>query len=122
MAQNISSPKTILAAVSLVFICLPSTKNLFSKEVTHEPKESKGGKQHGTLAQSVPLKTDRNISCTVIMASVVLEEHAVFHTPHRRSTMTVSMHVPTIRTLKAKKPVFCTQTFFDVQCTPGKLR
>ena len=31
MARNISS-KTILADVSLVFICLPSTKNLFKKE------------------------------------------------------------------------------------------
>ena len=30
MARNISSSKTILAAVSLVFICLPSTKNLFT--------------------------------------------------------------------------------------------
>ena len=27
----------------------------FSKEVTHEPKEYEGEKQHGTLAQSVPL-------------------------------------------------------------------
>ena len=27
----------------------------FSKEITHEPKEYEGEKQHGTLAQSVPL-------------------------------------------------------------------
>ena len=31
MARNISSSKTILAAVSLVFICLPSTKNLYTE-------------------------------------------------------------------------------------------
>ena len=35
MARNISSSKTISAAVSLVFICLPSTKNLFYNKMMH---------------------------------------------------------------------------------------
>ena len=97
---------------------------VFKKSYTWAQRIWRGKlKQLGTLAHSVPLKTDRNVSCTVLRVWS-LKSMFVFHTPHFGDRRWHGRHASSNHSNfeSEKASAFCTQNFYDGQCTPGKLR